>query len=353
MTEETVKINCKDCGSEDVIKWGNYKGVPRYFCQACKRKFKADNTPFHAKVSAQVISSSLDMYFTGMSIGDIRNHVRQQTGYYPSKSVVFGWVEKYSDQANKQFMNYHPKVGDTWIADETMIDLDNDKKVWFWDIIDSDTRFILASRVTISRKTGDAQRLIQEAVKTAGKTPKLIITDKQNSYPDGIFTALGGATEHLQSKPFTIASDSTNKIERFHETLKERTKVMKAFKDIETLITFSDGFLTYYNYLKPHESLNGKTPAEAGSVRYSVKTWVDVVNMPVSKKAEVLSHRSPRMNLISGKVNLDNAYKRTRITPSQPRITPKQGKLPLGGVFTDKKGALISRKKRKGWRRLY
>lgn len=323
MTQETVTIECKYCGSDNVVKTGFHSGEQRYLCRSCNRKFKLNESPFHMKTPAETISSAMAMYYTGSSITDIRNHVRQQTGYYPSKSVVFDWIEKYTEQAEKHFRNVKPKVGNTWIADETMIDLDKQKKVWLWDIIDSDTRFILATRVSISRTTNDAKQLIASAVKKAHKVPKLIITDKLPAYPDGIYNALAGATEHLQSKPFNIASESTSKIERFHETLKERTKVMKAFRDIETLNTFTQGFLVYYNYLKPHESLEGKTPAEKAGVKYQVKTWVDVVNQPIPKQSTQV-----RMKITEAKTPFDTAYKRKRITPKTPRIS--QRSFPLG-----------------------
>jgi putative transposase len=353
MAEQTIKIICPHCGSEKVIKYGSYKGVQRYYCNVCKRKFKADDTPFHMKVSGEQISSALHMYYTGSSITDIRNHIRQETNYHPSKSRVFYWIEKYTDKAAKLFGKLKPKVGNTWIADETMIDLDKGVKVWFWDIIDADTRFLLASRVSLTRTTEDAKRLIQDAVKRAGKPPKVILTDEMKAYPDGIFTALGGYTEHLQGSPFKVAAESTSRIERFHETLKERTKVMKAFRDIDTLIEFAKGFLTYYNFLKPHESLKGKTPAEKAKIRYKAKTWVDVVNMPVSVEVERASHISPRMKLEQPKVSIEGAFKRKRVIEKAPKA-PHQRRLPISkGVYTDRKRERLSRKHRKGWRRIY
>jgi len=39
----TEEIKCKNCGSTAVSKFGSYKGVPRYWCKVCKRKFKADD----------------------------------------------------------------------------------------------------------------------------------------------------------------------------------------------------------------------------------------------------------------------------------------------------------------------
>ena len=70
MAEETIQIACKNCGSTDVVKAGFQSGVQRYLCHTCKRKFKADDTPFHGKVSAGHISSALAMYYTGSSITD-------------------------------------------------------------------------------------------------------------------------------------------------------------------------------------------------------------------------------------------------------------------------------------------
>lgn len=342
---DSAPMICKHCGSTDVVKIGFHAGKQRFLCHDCNRKFKLDSSPFHMKSPAPDIAGALAMYYTGSSVTDIRNHIRQQTGYFPSKSVAFGWIEKYTESAAQHFAKVKPKVGDKWIADETMIDLDKGVKVWFWDIIDAKTRFLLASRVSLTRTTEDAKQLVQDAVKRAGKPPKVIVTDKMKSYPDGIFTALGGYAEHWQGSPFTVAGESTSKVERFHETLKERTKVMKAFRDVDTLIEFSRGFLAYYNFLKPHEALNGKTPAERAKLRYDVKTWADVVNMPVPIEVERATHMKPRMRLVQPKVSIEGAFQRTRPKPHQRR-------LPLGGVYADRKAERLSRKHHRGWRRI-
>jgi transposase-like protein len=180
-----------------------------------------------------------------------------------------------------------------------MLDLDN-HKVWFWDIIDSKTRFLLASRVSLTRRTIDAERLMEDAAKRAGKTPKVILTDKLASYLDGIEIAFGADTEHRQSSPFAL-KDSTSLIERFHGTLKDRTKVMRAFKDIDTLLQFTDGFLVYYNFLRPHEGLNNRTPAEVAKINYQVKNWADVSRLPVSKETELKLYPRPTRIRVSAR----------------------------------------------------
>ena len=135
--------------------------------------------------------------------------------------------------------------------------------------------------------------LMDRAIKRAGKSPNVVITDKLASYLDVNY---GKDAEHRQGSPFKVLSsgDSTSQIERFHGTIKDRTKVMRAFRDIETLHQFMDGYLVYYNFFKPHESLNGKTPAEVAKVDYQIKNWKELSQLPVSKQSEIETHKTPK-----------------------------------------------------------
>jgi putative transposase len=341
----TTPILCKNCGSNAIVKFGKYKGVQRFFCKACQRKFKADDTSFHSKMPSEWESSAVDMYFRGMAVSDIREHLKQEKGYSPSKSVIYKWIDKYTTLASKQFKNVHPQVGDTWIADETMLDVDGEHKVWFYDIIDKDTRFLLASRVALTRTTNDAERLMEDAEKRAGKKPKEVITDQQKSYEDGIEKAYGSDSEHVIGNPFKgkETGESTSEIERFHGTLKDRTKVFRAFHDVETLIQFTDGWLVYYNYFKSHESLNGKTPAEVAKVDYKIKNWADLAKLPVSKLSEIKSHTTPKVVIPKTHVKLDMAFSRHRQPKAEHKIT--------SGIYASKSG-MLSRRHFKGSKRV-
>jgi len=311
MTEIITNVICKNCGSEAVVKYGTYKGAQRYFCKVCRKKFKGDNALFHMKTPPEYISSALSMYFSGSSIKDICDHLNQEYGYHPSKHVVFSWVEKFTPIAVNHFKDFTPKVGDEWIADETVIALDKRKKIWFFDILDSRTRFLLASRASFSRTTRDAQMLIDRAIKRAGKEPKVVVTDKLASYLD---VRYGKDTEHRQGSPFSIkeSGESTSQIERFHGTIKERTKVMRAFRDFETLHQFMEGYLIYYNFLKPNEALNGKTPAEAAKIDYQVKNWKELCHLPIKKEA-----KTPRLT----------GSKLPRISKPMPKISNRAVRL--------------------------
>lgn len=274
MNRET-KVICKLCGSTRTKKYGLYKGTQHYFCHDCKRKFSANDHLFNMRTPSIQVSSALNMYYSGMSINKIRDFLHQQHRNYPSSKTVYFWIEKYTTEAIRQFKGYHPQVGDIWVADETVLKIGG-QNVWVYDIICDKTRFLIASCLALSRTTHQAEMLMKEAYRVAGRAPKEIITDRNASYLDSIELTFGSDTEHILGRPF-VSKDSTNIVERWHGTLKDRTKVMRGLKSTDTAIQFLDGFLIYYNYFRPHEALSGKTPAEAAKVVYLLKTWESLI----------------------------------------------------------------------------
>ena len=123
-------------------------------------------------------------------------------GLMPDHSNVYRWIVKYTRFAAKALNELPVEVGNTWVADETVLKLKAEGNVWFWDIIDEKTRFLLASHLTPSRFSRDAQTLMERAARRANKVPKVVITDKLRSYLDGIDQAFGADTRHVQSGPF-------------------------------------------------------------------------------------------------------------------------------------------------------
>jgi transposase-like protein len=119
------KITCKSCGSTRVRKYGLYKGVQRYFCNSCSSKFKADDTTFHMKTPTHAVSSALNSYYEGMSIKAISGNLKQEFGNMPSTATIYEWIQKYTQYATDSIKGYKPKkIGDVWIADETVIEID-------------------------------------------------------------------------------------------------------------------------------------------------------------------------------------------------------------------------------------
>jgi len=339
MTEQTfIRDALPICDSSHVIKYGKYKDTQYYLCKDCGRRFaSADRIP-KMHNTTRTVADALNMYYEGMSLAEIRRNLIQQDSNYISRITAYNWVERFTDLAVKEADKYHPKVGDVWIADETYVRVDRRKKgdekvdnpytkskkakwVIFWDIIDAKTRFLLASHITTTRGTKDAQALMEKAARRANKVPRIVYTDKLAAYLDGIELTFGADSEHRPGGPFDV-ENNTNLIERFHGTIKERTKVMRALKNRTTLGRFTDGWLVHYNYFRPHISLKDKTPAEAAGIKFPFRNWKDVVEQPYEKTARIPIRCRP----VQAKPTISEP-KMLRISSKVPRITSKAVRL--------------------------
>lgn len=268
------------------------------------------------------MSSALNAYYEGMPIEPIRRHLLQEHGHAPSTATIYEWIQKYTQYATDSVKGHEPKdIGRIWIADETVIEIDG-QNVWLWDIIDYKTRYLLSTRISRSRTKQDAQMLMDRAIKEAGKEPSTVITDSLVSYLD---VRYGSDTEHIQSHPFAVRNN-TQMIERFHSTLKQRTKVMRGLKNVESAHDFIGGWLVHYNYLRPHTSLGDRTPAQAAGVKYPYQNWADIIRKHKPSTPVIIEHQrrgTAKMPITT----IGRRNTRIRISQKPPRISPKEVKL--------------------------
>jgi putative transposase len=322
MEQEFELRQCKHCGSIHVVRYGHSKHRQRLLCRDCKHTFMDSDTLPGMKVSPQVTAAAVGMFYEGMSLNAIRRQVQQQYGVYPSDSTVYGWIQRYTKPALNKADSYKPQVGDVWVADETVIKV-NGKNTWFWDIIDAKTRFLLASRISLTRGIRDAYALVMEASKRAGKTPKVIVTDQLAGYIDGIEIAFGADTKHIRAKTLT-SEPAKELIERFHGSLKDRTKVMRGLKSKESADEILNGWLMFYNFMRPHEGLDGHTPAEKSGIKFEYKNWLDVVKasakptVTVEAKPALELHHPPVSKSATATLGHFAGHRKPRI--SQPRF---------------------------------
>jgi hypothetical protein len=99
--------------------------------------------------------------------------------------------------------------------------------------------------------------------------------------------AYGSESKHITTKGLT-AKTNTNIIERFHSTLKTRTRVMRGLKKRESAQLILDGWLVHYNYFRPHMSLGDKTPAEKAGITSGYHNWADVTLKDVPQAGETI-----------------------------------------------------------------
>jgi len=288
---EPELIACKWCGSTDIMKRGIRQGVQNYICKACGRVFIAKDAPYHMQTSVDQIGAALNMFYDGMSLSAIANHLKETYNNPVNASTVYRWLIRYTFVAITALEPLQPKVSDTWIVDETVIKVGG-HKLWFWDIIDEGTRFLLASHLSKSRTTLDAATVMRRAWQRAGKAPRFIISDQLAAYMDGIELVFGADAKHIQAKGLTHEIN-TNIIERFHGTIKSRTKVLRGFKTMDTAEHILDGFLIHYNFFRPHLSLVDHTPAWVAGIKSPLANWTDVVRQNKTSLPVMLRQKTP------------------------------------------------------------
>ncbi len=265
-------LSCLYCGSEDIIKNGTRKtrtgNKARMCCKHCNRTFTLESEAGFERmqVTSKMVTVALDLYFKGTSLRKIVDHLDQFYERTIHFTTVYHWVLKYSEIISRYAETLQPQLGDIWHADEMKIKTKRDDWSWLWNVMDSQTRFLIANLVTKKREVEDAQGLFKEA-RQSGK-PELLITDGLQSYHKAFNREFYGndrACEHVRAEGLTARSNN-NKVERLHNTVRERTKVMRGLHNDKTASAFNDGFKAYYNFIRPHQALNGKTPAEVAGI---------------------------------------------------------------------------------------
>jgi transposase-like protein len=274
---------CPVCKQTDqVIKRGirfNRNGqTQRYFCKVCKRRFTGRTTGFEGmKNRADIIAASLDLYYRGLSLRQIVQHLETSHKIKISHGTIYYWIKKYVELIGKYTQGLNAKFSERWHADETVLKV-NGRHLLLWSLLDSETRFLIATHISQKRGEEDASALLKKALKTSKEQPMEIVTDGLESYSNAIKKELGTDPEkpviHLQG---SLTKALNNKMERMNGTIKSRTKSMAGMYDEGTTMRFADGFSIYYNYMRPHIALHHMTPAMMLGITNEQLTWLDMI----------------------------------------------------------------------------
>ncbi len=205
-------------------------------------------------------------------------------------SSIYDWICKYSTMVNKYLNEIVPRTNDRTMvrADEVWIKVNGEQKYLFASM-DDDTRYWLASDIAHTIFQHNADTLLELTKKTIGKSLTHFVTDGLPAYMKSSKKVFGKKTNHIRH--IHIAGkrdrDNNNKMERLNSEIRDREKVFRGLKRIDTPII--DGMETYYNFTKKHGSLKGKTPAEEAMIEVDGKNkWITLIqNASLYKEASI------------------------------------------------------------------
>jgi transposase-like protein len=298
--EDVAREGCRVCGSSNVIKLGlrhNKRGdVQKFMCKECGHYY-SDNEGFEfAKVTPKAITIALDLFFKGVSLRKICDHLKQFEGIEVTHPAVLKWIRKYIELMKSYVNKFIPQVSGMWHSDEMMINVRKTKTTekgnynWLWNLMDHETRFLLASQVTKQREAKDAREVFHQAKGVAnGQIPDFVVTDKLRSYDDAFnkefFTLRNPRTKHAKLKNIKEGTNN-NIVERLHGTKRERLKVMRGLDSDGSAQKFVEADRLYYNFIRPHMALNGLTPAEKANVNLKLEgnKWLSLIKQSVKSR---------------------------------------------------------------------
>jgi transposase-like protein len=281
--------SCIFCGSENIVKDGirhnKYGDIQKFECRNCYRYFSINIGFDKMKHNPQAITTAMQLYFSGESLRNTQRSLRL-LGVEVSHQTVYKWIKKYVGLMDQYIEKLRPNVSDTWRADELWVKVKGDMKYVF-AIMDDETRYWIAQEVAESKYKHDARKLFQLAKKVTGKKPETLITDGLPSYhlayKREFWTRKTPRTKHI--KHIKIRGDmNNNKMERLNGEIRDREKVMRGLKNKDTPIL--KGYQIFHNYIRPHQGLKGKTPAEACAIEVKGENkWMTLIqNASIRRK---------------------------------------------------------------------
>ena len=262
-------MDCKYCQSKNVVKHGKANNNQRYLCKECGHKFIEGSSFPRMRTKSRVISTSLDLYFEGLSVRKIQKQVEKLYDVSVSQVAIWKWITKYSDLVKAYVTTLKPQLSGMWHEDETVVSCEG-RNVWFWEMIDEDTRFIVASHLSGTRTFEDTVAIFRKGVEQSKVRPKAVFVDGSHVYNRAFnkvfYTMRKDTRPELIQRVGVRTRETNNLVERLHGTLKDRTKPMRGLKDFESTRSILEGYTVHYNFVRPHQSLKGKTPAQVAGI---------------------------------------------------------------------------------------
>lgn len=273
---------CKYCLSETVKPSGSMRGKPLVKCVQCRKRFYENENLPSMKASKHAIVSALSLYFEGLSVRKVSRQLESIYGERVNQSTVWRWIQKYSHLVSEYTKTLSPELGGKWHHDETVIRCEGQNQ-YFWETIDEETRFIVATYLSETRTLAETKEAFRRIAK-AGR-PIALFTDGSVAYDAAFHEAFPSNRVEWIPRVGIRARETNNIIERLHETVKERVKTMRELKNQDAARNFLDGYVVNYNFVRPHMTLKGKTPAEQAGIE--VKGWKALIEG--AYQAEVLN----------------------------------------------------------------
>ena len=197
-------------------------------------------------------------------------------GYFVSESSVYRLLKAHDlitspafivIKAASEFQDKTTAINQMWQTDFTYLKIIGWGWMYLSTILDDFSRYVIAWKLCSTMKSSDVTETLELALQASGcdqadvvQKPKLL-SDNGSSYISGELAEWLNDNEmsHVRGAPYH--PQTQGKIERWHQTLKNRILLENYFLpgDLEMQL---ETFIHHYNHQRYHESLKNLTPAD-------------------------------------------------------------------------------------------
>ena len=209
-----------------------------------------------------------------LSPRELAVHYTENKAYFVSESSVYRLLKEQDlitspayilMQASDKFQHPTTRVNEMWQTDLTYF------KIIGWDwyylstVLDDYSRYIIAWRLCTGMSSSNVSDTLDDALSFTGldevkvKHKPRLLSDNGPCYISGELAEYLEENGMMHTRPYH--PQTQGKIERWHRSMKNQMLLHKYYFPGE-LEEQLQGFVSYYNHERYHESLNNLTPAD-------------------------------------------------------------------------------------------
>jgi|SRR3989344_767724 len=298
---ENKHIICPNCKGKKVIRRGfrqtkNRGKIQRFSCNSCNHKFIKQDAFFRMRNSDKKVTLCLDLFYRGLSTRGVQEHLQAFYPHNSSNVSIYKWIRKYAIKIANFTDNLKVNTGSYIEVDEMEFHRRKSHKQkrgvdknWFIDGIDVKSRFMINSNFSKYRSTKAIKQVISKIKDKTGEQIKIITTDGFNAYEKAVKRTYGynkhTGKYNVQHKVVTQSKNEGFNIwvERMHNSIRQRTTSFRGLHgSVESANALMKGIEIFYNFIRKHEALKGKTPSELAIPSLQFKTpnrWLELIKL--------------------------------------------------------------------------
>ena len=252
---------CIYCSSLLAVKNGyDKKGVQRFKCKVCKRRFCEKGIFARMRFPKEVITNALFLRLYPLSTRNVKRILKKLNYIKVSHVSVYNWIIKFAPHLCK-FVNVFPlQFTKLWHVDEKFIKVKGSKDdfAYLWIVSDSRNN-IIATHVSFARDIINAKIVLQKAKQRTEFIPEILVSDGLQAYKKACKKIFGRETRHVTAhfeakniihnkKWYKLSNNRAESINRFYALW---LHVCKGFKRLDNANLWIEFFTVNYNYLMP------------------------------------------------------------------------------------------------------